>query len=964
MALAEKYNAFISYRHSEIDNKIASEIQTQLERFKIPKQIQKKTGIKRFDRIFRDKEELPTTSDLKHDIENALKVSDFLIVICSERTHESLWVQREIETFLKYHSKEDVFTVLVDGEPGDVIPDILLHQTVTRQLSDGTYATFEELAEPLSCDYRMPIRKARKEELPRLVCSMLHCTYDELMMRRRQYKIRRFAAFASVIGVFLTAAIVYLLWSRSQIKANYDQALVNQSKYLSYASGTLLKDGDRAGALQLALAAMPTESENRPLTSAGYYAMSDALGAYIAPGYMDLTAVWKYDTGSKMKKFFVDAGGDYFTGLDKSGKVTVWDMNSHGVMQTFKGSDATGINDIVLTEDNDLALASHESIACYSFGDFEKKWEITFEEELSDYDKLELSLSAEAPVIMAYSYDWMMLADAADGKVIRKVGFKDIDFWGSDSLGLGYTVSKLTVSRDGKHVLMSYTDPTGGLNDYKYAIYDAEKDSWKQISGLTGCQMAASFTSDGHMAVLTEPDLFGSSFDFGGISYGHESIRTVGYFDMDGRQLWSCDVPYSATGFASRVFQYDVEVSEGVREPAIVTLFSDRCGIINIKTGELMRTVSLPASFIDIYGSGKYLKPVLKNGTYYTFAASVSDDTIVSKPYFKDDVESSAIYSNKAGFISFVIQYDDVTAVTVYSSDFHDMTFDPENEAPKDAHVYDSIVAGNILVTFDDDMTLRAYNLDSEDHLWNVKVDGDYYTSVKLKEVSDDGKLVYFTNENENADGDCLTRKTYSVDLETGDVSFVSAIDAYQAKIDEGDGKTVSANDGSLTLKIREGGTAILDDEGNDKYVIPDEGRRVLAGDIFNNEILLLYDDGTFVRYTKGGEVIDTTDLDLSMVEGSGGECGFEHYEKYMFINANGYTFIISNDDHKMLAWTYGVLGYYEKGNKLICKANDDRYPAFGYFTIKSFEELQEQAREYLGDTVMSDEMKAQYGIE
>lgn len=964
MALAEKYNAFISYRHSEIDNKIASEIQTQLERFKIPKQIQKKTGIKRFDRIFRDKEELPTTSDLKHDIENALKVSDFLIVICSERTHESLWVQREIETFLKYHSKEEVFTVLVDGEPGDVIPDILLHQTVTRQLSDGTYATFEELAEPLSCDYRMPIRKARKEELPRLVCSMLHCTYDELMMRRRQYKIRRFAAFASVIGVFLTAAIVYLLWSRAQIKANYDQALVNQSKYLSYASGTLLKDGDRAGALQLALAAMPTESENRPLTSAGYYAMSDALGAYLAPGLMDLTAVWKYDTGSTMKKFFVDAGGDYFTGLDKSGKVTVWDMNSHGVLQTFKGSDASGINDMVLTADNDLVLASHESIACYAFSDLEKKWEIPFEEAPSDYDNIKLNLSAEAPVIMARSYDWLILADAADGKVIRKVVFDDIDFWGSKSLGLGCTVSELTVSRDGKQVLMSYSDSAAGLDDYKYAIYDAGKDSWKQLSGLTGYQMAASFTPDGHVAVLTEPDIFGSSFDFGGISYGNESVRTVWFYDKDGRQLWTCDVPYTATGFASRVFQYDVEVSEGVREPAIVTLFSDRCGIINIKTGELMRTVSLPSSFIEVYSSGKYLRPVLRNGTYYAFAASVSDDSMVSKPYFEDDVESSAIYSNNAGFLSFIIQYDDVTAVTVYSSDFHDMTFDPENEAPKDAKVYDSIVAGNILVTFDDDMTLRAYNLDQEEHLWNAKIDGDYYTSVNITEVSDDGKLVYFTNDNSNDDGDSLMRKTYSVDLETGDVEFISSVDKYLASDDESDGKTVSANDGSLTLKIREGGTAILDNDGNDKYVIPDEGRKVLAGDIFNNEILLLYDDGTYVRYTKGGEVIDTTDLDLSMVEGSTGECGFVHYEKYMFINANGYTFIISNDDQKMLAWTYGVLGYYEKGNKLICKANDDRYPAFGYFTIKSFEELQEQAREYLGDTVMSDEMKAQYGIE
>ncbi len=963
MALAEKYNAFISYRHSEIDNKIASEIQTQLERFKIPKQIQKKTGIKRFDRIFRDKEELPTTSDLKHDIENALKVSDFLIVICSERTHESLWVQREIETFLKYHSKEEVFTVLVDGEPGDVIPDILLHQTVTRQLSDGTYATFEELAEPLSCDYRMPIRKARKEELPRLVCSMLHCTYDELMMRRRQYKIRRFAAFASVIGVFLTAAIVYLLWSREQIKANYDQALVNQSKYLSYASGTLLKDGDRAGALQLALAAMPTESENRPLTSAGYYAMSDALGAYIAPGVMDLTAVWKYDTGSKMKKFFVDAGGDYFTGLDKSGKATVWDMNSHGVLQTFKGSDASGINDILLTADNDLVLGSHESIACYSYGDFDKQWEITFEEELSDYENLKLSLSAEAPVILARTYDWLMLVDSADGEVICKVVFDDIDIWGSDSLGLGYSVSELTVSRDGKHILMSYTDPAGGINDYKYAIYDVGKDNWKPINGMTGCQMAASFTSDGHVAILTEPDILSSSFDFGDVSYGCESTRTVGYFDLDGRQLWTCDVPYSATGFASRVFQYDVEVSEGVREPAIVTLFSDRCGIINIKTGELMRTVSLPASFIDIYGSGKYLRPVLRNGAYYSFAASISDNSMMSKPYFKDDVERSAIYTNKAGFLSFVIQYNDVTAVTVYSSDFHDLTFEPENEAPKDAHVYDSIVAGNVLVTFDDDMTLRAYNLDQEEHMWNAKVDGKYYTSVNITEVSDDGKLVYFTNENDTAEGDSLTKKTYSVDLETGNVEFISSVDKYQTSDYESDGRTVSANDGSVTLKIREGGTAILDDDGNDKYVIPDEGRNVLAADIFNNEILLLYDDGTYVRYTKGGEVIDTTDLDLQM-QSFGKECGFVHYDKYMFINADNYTFIISNDDNKMLAWTYGVLGYYEEGNKLICKANDDRYPAFGYFTIKNFEELQEQAKEYLGDAVMSDEMKAQYGID
>ncbi len=39
--MALKYNAFISYRHSELDSKIASEVQTRLERFRIPKALLK-----------------------------------------------------------------------------------------------------------------------------------------------------------------------------------------------------------------------------------------------------------------------------------------------------------------------------------------------------------------------------------------------------------------------------------------------------------------------------------------------------------------------------------------------------------------------------------------------------------------------------------------------------------------------------------------------------------------------------------------------------------------------------------------------------------------------------------------------------------------------------------------------------------------------------------------------------------
>ena len=117
------YNAFISYRHHPEDIRVATEIHRALEHYRIPKAVRKNQ--KGNLRLFRDKDELPITSNLSDDIFRALQNSDFLIVICSTHTKESVWVQREIETFLKTHTYDKVLSVLVDGEPYDTITEIL-----------------------------------------------------------------------------------------------------------------------------------------------------------------------------------------------------------------------------------------------------------------------------------------------------------------------------------------------------------------------------------------------------------------------------------------------------------------------------------------------------------------------------------------------------------------------------------------------------------------------------------------------------------------------------------------------------------------------------------------------------------------------------------------------------------------------------------------------------------------------
>ena len=69
MAKTGKYDAFISYRHCEPDNEIASRLQKKLESFRFPKDIADKVGRTKLSRIFRDETEFAVSDDLTKAIE-------------------------------------------------------------------------------------------------------------------------------------------------------------------------------------------------------------------------------------------------------------------------------------------------------------------------------------------------------------------------------------------------------------------------------------------------------------------------------------------------------------------------------------------------------------------------------------------------------------------------------------------------------------------------------------------------------------------------------------------------------------------------------------------------------------------------------------------------------------------------------------------------------------------------------
>lgn len=225
-----KFDAFISYRHCEPDRIIAQKLHSMLESYKPPRELAKKFGTSKSIRVFRDRDELPTSSSLSDDIQQALENSRCLIIICSTRTPASQWITREVQSFMELHGTDNILPILIEGEPDDAFPAPL--NNVVRQvvLADGTEK--QEYLEFMAADIRPEqmkqdrylrygaktaedkkyLAKAMAElkiEKLRLLAPMLCCEFNDLKQRHQERRIRRMiltgvslSAFFSVFGAF------------------------------------------------------------------------------------------------------------------------------------------------------------------------------------------------------------------------------------------------------------------------------------------------------------------------------------------------------------------------------------------------------------------------------------------------------------------------------------------------------------------------------------------------------------------------------------------------------------------------------------------------------------------------------------------------------------------------------------------------------------------------------------------
>ena len=667
--MVENYNAFISYRHSEKDSAIAAEVQHQLEHFHIPKVIQKATGIKRISRIFRDKEELPITSDLNNDIGYALEHSGFLIVICSTSTRESLWVPREIETFLKYHTRERILTVLVDGEPGDVIPELLLHEDSTP-------------IEPLSCDYRLPLKKARKEELPRLAASLLGCSYDELVLRQRQYRIHR---MMSILAATLTASVIavsYLLWSGLQIRSNYQKSLENQSRYLANESLNALEDKDRIMAAQLALAALPSAQNSRPVIPEAEYALGRSIDAYQVPQKTYVSSTWKFDADKTIKKYFTSDDGSILFAVDSSNTVYAWNIETHKQLfsHTFKGNN---VDDILNTGASSLTIVTSSSILCYDTKTFKTIWEkdVTFNAPQSYHCAL---YAAASNTLIVSESKGIHIADLSDGNITKDISITD--FGSSDLM----SVNQITLSPDGTTLSAEFgtTDNAVKVGIYHLASGKAEllPASYVYISSRVfadnGCLYLTVFNGD----------INKTSSSYNNVNLLYDSKDTIICYDpAAGKIVWKTDIPSQQVAYETAMLQVPFTDLSQKKHNAISVCISNLSVFVDETDGKILDSVELPASFISANTTDDYIQYTLEDGetALYYLNRNTADFKLYSREFYMDHVGEAVHFTNSvARNAGILVQPHAGSDILLFHSNFHDEDW---TALSKDSFVKDSI---------------------------------------------------------------------------------------------------------------------------------------------------------------------------------------------------------------------------------------------------------------------------------
>lgn len=205
---AFKYFAFISYNAKDTD--WGKKLQKKLEHFKLPSTLCSEHGWERkpIKPVFFAPTDIQP-GGLSNELQERLKASQHLIVICSPNSAKSEWVGKEIEFFYNLGRTNNIQFFIVEGTPHSGNPETECFNPVIDKLG---------LPEILGANihekiYRRPWLNKERAYV-QLISKLLGVEFDAIWQRHKRMMVRKAIAWA--LGIIAVLAAMIGIWRANQ----------------------------------------------------------------------------------------------------------------------------------------------------------------------------------------------------------------------------------------------------------------------------------------------------------------------------------------------------------------------------------------------------------------------------------------------------------------------------------------------------------------------------------------------------------------------------------------------------------------------------------------------------------------------------------------------------------------------------------------------------------------------------
>lgn len=203
-----KYFAFISY--NSYDTSWGKILQRKLEGYRMPATLCSEHGWERkpINPVFFAPSDIQP-GGLTAELQERLKASKNLVVICSPNSAKSEWVGKEIEFFHSLGRTKDIHFFIVDGIPHSGNPDTECFNPIVDTLG---------LPEILGANIHEKVFRSpwlnRERAYVQLITKLLGVEFDSIWQRHRRMLRQTIAAWT--VGIVVVLAALYGIWLSNQ----------------------------------------------------------------------------------------------------------------------------------------------------------------------------------------------------------------------------------------------------------------------------------------------------------------------------------------------------------------------------------------------------------------------------------------------------------------------------------------------------------------------------------------------------------------------------------------------------------------------------------------------------------------------------------------------------------------------------------------------------------------------------